>query len=160
MKKQLSSIFSLMILLVTTSQVSAAAVPLSFNDSDQEQRYRVLIKELRCLVCQNQSLADSNADLAQDLRRQVHSQIVEGHSDDQIVDFMVARYGDFVRYRPPFKPVTYLLWLGPVVLLMVGALTTLRLVRKHACIATVPLEDQQLDFAARLKDDPDNGKVC
>ena len=87
-----------------------------FENEEQLARYKTLIYELRCLVCQNQNLADSDADLAADLRREVYRMIIEGKSDDDIVDFMVARYGDFVLYRPPLKATTVLLWVGPFVL--------------------------------------------
>ena len=93
---------------------------LSFANPQQETRYTKIIAELRCLVCQNQNLADSNADLAKDLRKKTYSMILAGQSDAQIIDFMVARYGDFVRYRPPFKPSTVLLWTSPALLLVLG----------------------------------------
>jgi cytochrome c-type biogenesis protein CcmH len=84
---------------------------------EDEHRYRALISELRCLVCQNQSIAESNAPLAEDLRNQVRDQMAAGRSDAEIIDFLTARYGDFVRYRPAFKGRTLLLWLGPFALL-------------------------------------------
>ncbi len=86
-----------------------------------EQRIRQLEEKLRCLVCQNQSLADSGAELAGDLRKQVREQVAAGRSDDEIIEFLVQRYGDFVRYEPPFKATTALLWVGPFALLAVGA---------------------------------------
>jgi len=87
----------------------------------QRERYHHLAEELRCLVCQNQTLADSNAELAADLRHQVENQILAGRSDDEIKAYLVQRYGDFVLYRPPMKSNTWLLWLGPFALLLVGA---------------------------------------
>jgi cytochrome c-type biogenesis protein CcmH len=90
------------------------------NDPVAAARAVQLANELRCLVCQNQSLAESNADLAVDLRRQIREQIAAGRSDPEIVNFMVARYGDFVLYRPPFKASTLLLWLGPALLVAAG----------------------------------------
>ena len=93
---------------------------LSFANPQQETRYKKIIAELRCLVCQNQNLADSNADLAQDLRKKTHAMILAGQTNAQIIDFMVARYGDFVRYRPPFNPSTALLWISPALLLALG----------------------------------------
>jgi cytochrome c-type biogenesis protein CcmH len=101
--------------------VHAADVPFEFNTPEQEQRYKDLAEDLRCLVCQNQSLADSHAELAQDLRNEVYRMIVEGHSDQEIVDFLVTRYGDFVLFKPPLKTGTVLLWAGPF-LLLIGAL--------------------------------------
>lgn len=85
----------------------------SADEGPAEQRYHALIAELRCMVCQNQSIADSNAPLAADLREQVRAQIAAGRSDDEIIEFLTARYGDYVRYRPAFKGRTLLLWLGP-----------------------------------------------
>ena len=93
---------------------------LNFANPQQETRYKKIIAELRCLVCQNQNLADSNADLAKDLRKKTHVMILAGQSDAQIIDFMVARYGDFVLYRPPFKSSTILLWISPALLLALG----------------------------------------
>lgn len=97
-----------------------AATALAAAD-DPEARYRALIDELRCLVCQNQSIAESNAPLASDLRDQVRAQIAAGRTDAEIVEFLTARYGDYVLYRPPFKARTMLLWLGPFALLLAAA---------------------------------------
>ena len=98
----------------------ASLETLNFANPQQETRYKKIISELRCLVCQNQNLADSNADLAKDLRKKTHAMILAGETDEQIINFMVARYGDFVRYRPPFKPSTVLLWISPALLLALG----------------------------------------
>jgi cytochrome c-type biogenesis protein CcmH len=95
------------------------AVPLA-DDPQIEQRLISISEEMRCLVCQNESLAGSRSDLANDLRREIRTLIKEGKSDDQIRSFMVERYGDFVLYRPPVKPITWLLWIGPFVILMIG----------------------------------------
>jgi cytochrome c-type biogenesis protein CcmH len=95
-----------------------------------EARYQALINELRCLVCQNQTIAESNAQLATDLRDQVRGQIAAGKSDAEILDFVTARYGDFVLYRPPFKARTWLLWIGPFVLLGGVAFVVVRFVRR------------------------------
>ena len=103
---------------------------LNFVNPQQEIRYKKIIAELRCLVCQNQNLADSNADLAKDLRKKTHAMILAGQSDAQIIDFMVARYGDFVRYRPPFKPSTALLWISPALLLALGLSILWRVTRR------------------------------
>jgi len=87
---------------------------------EQEQRYHNLLRELRCLVCQNQSLAESDAGLATDLRDEVKAMLLAGQSDDEIYKFMTERYGDFVLYKPPFKPQNYLLWIAPFLLLLIG----------------------------------------
>ena len=127
---------------------SAAAVVYEqreFADAGQLERYKTLIAELRCLVCQNQNIADSDADLASDLRREVHRMIVEGKSDEAIIDFMVTRYGDFVLYRPPLKAKTVLLWGAPFVLGIGGVvLLLLQLRRRHAdSTSAAPLDAEE-----------------
>jgi cytochrome c-type biogenesis protein CcmH len=106
---------------IWVAPAQAAIEAYQFDSPQMEADYNELIAELRCLVCQNQNLAGSDADLARDLRRETYEMLSEGKSPDQVVEFMVARYGDFVLYRPQFKSTTYLLWLGPF-LLMVGVL--------------------------------------
>lgn len=100
-------------------------------DENENQRVRHLAEKLRCLVCQNQSLADSNAELAEDLRKEVRAQVKAGKTDEQIVGYLVERYGDFVLYEPPFKTATALLWIGPFVLLAVGAATLVAILRRR-----------------------------
>jgi cytochrome c-type biogenesis protein CcmH len=117
-------------LLIWSTQTLAAVEYREFKQPEQEQAYQTLITELRCLVCQNQTIADSNADLAKDLRRQVYEMLQQGKSQQQIVDFMTERYGDFVLYNPAFNLKTWLLWGGPVVFLFVGLLTVFWLVRR------------------------------
>jgi cytochrome c-type biogenesis protein CcmH len=107
------------------------AEELAHPDAKVEQRLKALAEELRCLVCQNQTIADSNAPLALDLRNQIRTQIAAGRSDAQIRDYMVERYGDFVLYRPPFKASTLALWLGPGALLVVGAFIFWGVVRRR-----------------------------
>jgi len=92
------------------------------DDPVAEKRLQELSKELRCLVCQNETIAGSNAELAVDLRREIRGMIRDGRSDNEILDFMVSRYGDFVLYRPPVKGITILLWAGPIALLLIGLL--------------------------------------
>jgi cytochrome c-type biogenesis protein CcmH len=111
------------------------ALPLQVmgqEDPGLERRVTSLAHELRCLVCQNQTIADSNAPLAQDLRNQIREQLKAGKSERDVIDFMVARYGDFVLYRPPFKATTVALWAGPFALLALGAWLLVRRVRKKA----------------------------
>jgi cytochrome c-type biogenesis protein CcmH len=114
----------------------AQSEEVAHPDPAVEARLKVLGEELRCLVCQNQTLADSNAPLAQDLRNEIRGQIAKGKSDDEIRSYLVDRYGDFVLYRPPWKATTILLWLGPFVLLLVGALVFARIVRSRKAAAT------------------------
>jgi cytochrome c-type biogenesis protein CcmH len=108
-----------------------AQEPLQFEDAAQEERYNQLTLELRCLVCQNQNLADSDAPLAQDLRREIHEMMVGGQSDEQIKSFLVDRYGDFVLYRPPMQGNTLALWVMPVLLLLGGAVVVFFTVRNR-----------------------------
>ena len=118
-------------LLVLAFSLVAFSV-LAQEDPALERRVVSLAHELRCLVCQNQTIADSNAPLAQDLRNQIREQLKAGKSERDVIDFMVARYGDFVLYRPPFKATTAALWTGPFVLLALGAWLLVRRVRKRA----------------------------
>lgn len=121
-----------------------------FEDPQQEQQYNRLIAELRCLVCQNQNLADSNAELAQDLRQEVYEMIQNGASDQEIINFMVARYGDFVLYRPPFKSTTAFLWIGPFIILLVGFVILLMFIRKRRKVDEVQLDASEQARAREL----------
>jgi cytochrome c-type biogenesis protein CcmH len=126
------------------------AVPTE-NDPVAARREHDLASQLRCLVCQNQSIAESNAELAQDLRRQVREQIAAGRSDAEIIDFMTSRYGDFVLYRPPLKATTALLWGGPAVLLAIGVFALVRVVRgRRSAAAETPLTPEERARAERL----------
>jgi len=117
------------------------AAPLA-DDPVTEQRLMSISEEMRCLVCQNESLAGSRSELANDLRREIRILIKEGKSDDQIRNFMVERYGDFVLYRPPVKPVTWLLWIGPFVILIIGIAGLLAyLRRRNSSVPNVILTD-------------------
>lgn len=131
------------------------AVPLS-DDPVTEQRLISISEEMRCLVCQNESLAGSRSDLANDLRREIRILISEGKSDDQIRSFMVERYGDFVLYRPPVKPVTWLLWIGPFVILGIGIAGLLMyLRRRNSSVPNVVLTDadnQKIDALLNAAD--------
>jgi cytochrome c-type biogenesis protein CcmH len=111
---------------------ASALEPLPFRDDAEKQRYQALVDELRCTVCQNQNLADSNAELAKDLRRKVFEMMQAGQSDEEIKQFLVERYGDFVLYRPPMKPITWALWFGPGVVLLIGAILLARTLRRRA----------------------------
>lgn len=124
-------LFFLLLCLIPAIALAQEARPLA-EDPAVETRLKTLAVELRCLVCQNQTLADSNAPLAEDLRREVREMIAKNMTDDQIVEFLVTRYGDFVRYRPPFKVTTFLLWVGPFLLLVVGATVLTVSLRRRA----------------------------
>lgn len=131
----------------------AAEAPLLAADETVEKRLVAISEELRCLVCQNESLAGSRADLANDLRREIRKMIVEGKTDQEILDFMVARYGDFVLYRPPVKPATWLLWGGPFILLAGGLGALVFFLRRRNRVVPAPvLSEEQRRRAAALLD--------
>lgn len=119
-----------LVLMLLPALVFAYA-PLSFDSEEQEQRFKDLTEELRCAVCQNQSLADSDAPLAQDLREEIHGMLRDGLSDEQIRRFLVDRYGEFVLYRPAMKGNTLLLWLAPALLLLGGGIVVIYSVYRH-----------------------------
>lgn len=135
----------------TPALASSATEAALADDPVAEKRLTKLSEELRCLVCQNQNIADSNAELAQDLRREIRGMIKEGKSDKEIIDFMVARYGDFVLYRPPVQGNTLLLWIGPITLLVFGLAALIAYQRRRA--ERVAAEDKPLsaDEASRAE---------
>ena len=144
--------FVLVIMLVLQSAWLPAraneAAPLA-DDPVVEQRLLVIAEEVRCLVCQNESLAGSRADLAQDLRREIRSLIKQGKTDKEVMDFLVSRYGDYVRYRPPVKPSTWLLWGGPFLLLAAGLAGLVLFVRRRRN-TSVPLSAEEQREATAL----------
>jgi cytochrome c-type biogenesis protein CcmH len=119
----------------------------SNEDPRLEQRMKALTEQLRCLVCQNETLADSRADLAEDLRKQIREQMNAGKTDQEILAFLTQRYGDFVLYNPPIKATTYLLWFGPFVLLFVGAGVLYRYLKRRREL----IQDQPLSAAERKR---------
>ncbi len=127
----------------------------AFADTVLETRARALQKSLRCLVCQNQSIDDSNAPLAKDLRRVVRERLVAGDSDREVLDYMVARYGDWVLLKPPFKAATYALWLGPALLLLAAAAGILVYFRRNRgrAIVAAPLSEAERERLEALLDD-------
>ena len=125
----------------------AGEAPLLAEDPVVEQRMIAISEELRCLVCQNESLAGSRADLALDLRRELRTLIKANKTDAEIMEYMVSRYGDFVRYRPPVKPITWLLWFGPFLLLIGAIFMLVRMVRRNQSSPDAPA----LDAAQRKK---------
>ena len=121
-----------LVLALALPMIAAAAIETrEFQDPAQEARYADLIKKLRCLVCQNQNLADSNAELARDLRDKTYEMLVAGRSDDEITDFMVERYGSFVLYEPPLNYHTLFLWLAPAVLAAIGGGVFFAMIRRR-----------------------------
>jgi cytochrome c-type biogenesis protein CcmH len=139
--------FLLVLLMAGLAALAQAneAAPVA-DDPLLEARMLAITAELRCLVCQNQSIADSHADLAVDLRRQVREMLVKGASNQQIIDYMTARYGDFVLYRPPVKKTTALLWFGPPVLLLVGLGLLYGVLRRRSRMSDDQFEPEEGEF--------------
>lgn len=127
-------ISKLIFLVVASYALSAAAAPIEtfkFDSPETEKVFHKLSEEIRCLVCQNQNIAESNADLAKDLRLEIYNMLSEGKTEDEIVSFMVDRYGDYVLYRPPFKPMTWLLWFGPIIVFIFGLFFVVRFMKSQ-----------------------------
>ena len=118
--------YNVFLLLLITFSTSAQILDFSFESSEQEERFRELAEELRCLVCQNQSLADSNAGLAQDLRSELYNQVINDKSKEHILSFMTARYGEFILYKPRLSLKTVFLWFIPFILLLTGIISLVR----------------------------------
>jgi cytochrome c-type biogenesis protein CcmH len=132
--RTLPSLRGLLLAVLVATAVPTLAIDTqgAFEDPAMQARYEQINRELRCLVCQNQTIADSNATLAQDLRREVREMLEAGKTDAEIRDFMIERYGDFVLYRPRMTPVNFLLWGAPVLLLLLGTFVGIRIIRKQA----------------------------
>jgi len=139
--------------LLFTMPAWAAEAPPTAEDPVIEQRMISLAEDLRCLVCQNESLAGSHAELAEDLRREIREQMKQGKDDKQVVEYLTDRYGDFVLYRPPFKPVTYLLWLGPLLFLAIGLTVWYLTMKKRRSLKEAPVDEKQIAAAAQLLDE-------
>ena len=141
----------LLVLMSFSINCFAAVEYKKFDTPQQEEAYQVLIEELRCLVCQNQTIADSNAALAQDLRRQVYEMLQQGKSRDEIATFMTDRYGDFVLYNPPFKAKTGILWIGPVIFLLIGLVMLIVISRRKKVFVNIKLSDEEQAKKAKVK---------
>jgi cytochrome c-type biogenesis protein CcmH len=143
MLNKLLHLLTASLLICALNATAQEARPLQDNAAIEVQVQR-LSSQLRCLVCQNQTLADSHAALAQDLVQEIREMAAKGMSDQEIIDYLVARYGDFVRYRPPLKASTVLLWLGPFALLLIGGFSLfLQLRRRQAMAGDAPLTDEE-----------------
>jgi len=138
--------------LLLACAAQAKVEVLEFESPEHEERYNNLIAELRCLVCQNQNLADSNAELAVDLRRKTYEMVSKDKSEKEIAAFMVDRYGDFVLYRPPLNSSTLLLWIGPFIILLIGVSLLIRTIRRRRAEQGVNVDDASLKAAASLLD--------
>jgi cytochrome c-type biogenesis protein CcmH len=149
-------LFVLTLLLLSQSAFSYTLAEFKFDDPKKAEDYHALIEQMRCLVCQNESMAASNADLAQDLRKEIYEMMQAGKSKDDIVKFMVARYGDFVLYSPPVKPSTYPIWFGPLLIFLVGGVVLYLNLRKKSKTREAELsEDEQQRLDSLLKQSSD-----
>jgi len=156
-----SAVFAALLLLQMPLASAKEALPLA-EDPVLEKKVNEIAAELRCLVCQNQTIADSHADLAIDLKNQVRDMVRAGKTREEIVDYMVQRYGDFVRYRPPVKSTTYLLWAGPFLLLFLGVMVLMMNLKKRrqlvdAQSAELSAEERER-LAQLLKSEEENTK--
>jgi cytochrome c-type biogenesis protein CcmH len=148
MKKK--SIIAFLLFFGFMFNVMAGVEVNEFTNKQDEQQFKKLVNELRCLVCQNQNLADSNAELAQDLRKEVYQMIQKGQSSEEIIEFMVARYGDFVLYRPPFKAQTFILWLGPFFILFFAVVFLFIFIKNKKSSAQIEISDEEKLQAEKL----------
>lgn len=146
-------LFGLFLFISVLIPAHAAIEAYEFKNPATEADYKDLIEELRCLVCQNQNLAGSDADLAKDLRLQTYEMLQQGKSREEVVDYMVTRYGDFVLYRPPVKSSTMLLWVGPFVLLLIVLIVVMIKVKKTRSVEAP--QQKNLDQAKNLLADDD-----
>ncbi len=146
----------LILFVLWVAPLQAAIEAYEFESAQMEADYKKLIDELRCLVCQNQNLSGSDADLARDLRRETYEMLQQGKSPQQVVEFMVERYGDFVLYRPQFKSTTYLLWLGPFLLLLFVLYLLVR--RLRAANKPVEVDAAAMAEAKQLLEEKEPGK--
>ena len=151
MKRNFAILLALLALVCSGAAVLRAQVAQPVEDPQIEQRMKNLTQQLRCLVCQNETLADSQADLAQDLRREIREQMKAGKTDPEILGFLTQRYGDFVLYNPPVKATTYLLWFGPFLLLIVGTIVLFRYLKsRREMIEEKPLTAEERRRAEKL----------
>ncbi|KGM57239.1 cytochrome C biogenesis protein [Lysobacter arseniciresistens ZS79] len=141
----LVALLALALPVAAFAQATTTVEPPKFTDRAEAERFHALTEELRCVKCQNQSLADSNAAIAQDLRNEVLELMRKDMTDEQIKHYLVARYGEFVLYRPRVEPTTWLLWFGPAALLLVGGIVVVGIVRRHRAPRrdATPIDDEQ-----------------
>ena len=150
LKKILASLPLLLVLTMSPPVLQADIDAYQFDDPAKEALYKKLIKELRCTVCQNQDIADSNAELAADLRRKTYKMVQEGRDEAYVLDYMSQRYGDFVLYRPRLQSNTLLLWIGPFIILLVGVYVLLRFIRRKPSETEPVLTEEERKRAEAL----------
>ena len=148
----------LSLLFLLNPSTYAAVEVKQFKNPEHEQRYKALIIELRCVVCQNQNIAESNAALAKDLRKQVFKMINAGESDDDILEFMVTRYGDFVLYDPQFNSTTFLLWVGPFIIFIIGLYILVSFIRQRKTFVVAELSNEDKEKIKQLLENKEQTK--
>ena len=158
-KNFIKRLFFFLILVMQLPFTHASVEFRTFERPDLEARYNVMVDELRCLVCQNQNLKGSNSDLAKDMRNKVYEMIAAEKTNKEIIDYMVARYGDFVLYKPPLKNTTLLLWFGPFVLLLIASVVGFSLVRSRSRAVPDELSQDQKDRVQQLLAEQDSDKA-
>jgi len=144
----MARLLALLLVCALGAAASAKDAAPAADDPVLEARMQRIAVELRCLVCQNQTIADSHAGLADDLRREIREQLLRGASDEQVVQYMTDRYGDFIRYRPPVKASTLALWIGPIALLVGGVLVLVLVLRRRSRLAPDRFEPDEADDEA------------
>ncbi|MEW8207674.1 MAG: cytochrome c-type biogenesis protein [Candidatus Thiodiazotropha taylori] len=145
-------LLSFIYLLGLTALQAATLAEYTFEDPSQDEDFREIIEEMRCLVCQNESLAGSNAELAIDLRNEIYDMMKGGQSKGEIIDFMVARYGDFVLYSPPVKPSTYPIWFGPLIVFLIGGVVLFRIIKRKNQSRETELSEAEQERLEKLLD--------
>ena len=156
MKKFIPILFLFYSLTFSLMSVAAPIETFKFESAETEKIFHKLSEEIRCLVCQNQNIAESNADLAKDLRLEIYTMLSAGKSEEEIVDFMVQRYGDYVLYRPPFKPMTWLLWFGPIIIFAFGLVYVVRLMKSQSSAEQpASLSDEEVERIKNLHAEQD-----
>ena len=155
---RISKVVFFLVLVTLHSISNAADTPFEFENPQNEQLYKELVIELRCLVCQNQSLSDSHAPLAQDLRNEVYKMINSGAQKQDIIDFLVERYGDFVLYKPALKKSTFLLWFGPFILLVVALSVAAVMIKNRSSSEVEELSSEEADKIKSLLQDEAEGE--
>lgn len=146
------------VLLAISFAVKASSIEVyTFENREQEKIYHSLIEDLRCLVCQNQNISESNAELAKDMRRKTYEMVKQNKSETEISEFMVTRYGDFVLYRPPFEPMTWLLWFGPLIIFVFGLVFVVRYMKsQNSSTQAASLSEEEIERIKNLHAEQDN----
>ena len=141
--RRLAHVLAVLLLSVTATVAFGIDSQAAFSDPVLQARYEQLTHELRCLVCQNETVADSNADLAADFRRQIHDMVAAGKTDAEVRSYMVERYGNFILYKPPLETGTWLLWSGPFILLLIGFVVAVKVVKRRSRLETESAQQGQ-----------------